>query len=285
MKKKRLNVKSQQTQKLLLKILGCLVIIVALLGGYTYSRYANDLNSEKMMGAPDDFFFESDFLTVNGTKHQLQNWNKEKDYNFAIDIRNFQDTLRSSAMDITYRLEISDLNSNVKATLGSDPINDSNTTFTLKANTTNTNQLLITVPQGKVPINNTISIKAIAEPKNGGNGFKKEISATFELVENTSTFDIQLENHSDYYDLLIGVAKSNQNITVTWPSWLTPDNTVNELQNATDTTITYTTTTNDSSVRLRFFVTGTVNREDIITVSDGSLGNDHNKSIAIKDAR
>lgn len=283
MKRKKLD--NKQIQKLLLSILGCLIVIIVLLGGYTYSRYANDLDSDKIIGTPDNFFFESDFLTVNGTNHQLQNWNKEKDYNFAIDIRNFQDTLRTSAMDITYRLEISDLNTKVKATLGSEEINDSNTTFTLTANTTKTDQLLITVPKGGIPTNNKISIKAIAEPKNGVNGFKKEISATFELIENTSTFDIQLENHSDYYDLLIGVANKDQIINVTWPFWLTPDNTVKELENANATSATYKTTENDSSVRLRLFVTGTPTMDDIIKVNDGETGSDHEKAIAIKDAR
>ena len=65
MKKIKFNISSKETRRLLLKILGCLIVVVALLGGYTYSRYANDLNSDRIMGTPDNFFFESDFLTVN----------------------------------------------------------------------------------------------------------------------------------------------------------------------------------------------------------------------------
>lgn len=290
MKKKRFDLNNIKIQKLLLKIIGCLVVIIALLGGYTYSRYANDLNSDKIMGTPDDFFFESDFLTVNSTSHEMQNYNKDKDYNFAIDIRNFQDTLRASEMDITYTLEISDFNTNgtgIKATLGDTEITNLSTKFTLTSGAPITDQLLITVPSGVVPSNNTIKIKATASPDTGATGFEKTISGTFRLVENTSTFDIELENHKDYYDLLIGVAKSGQNITVTWPVWLTPDTTIAELSNAGATQTTYTTSKNDTdtSVRLRLFVTGQVNENDNITVSDGGSGTDHNKTIAIKDAR
>ena len=285
MKEKQSDINSKKTQKLLLKILGCLVVLIVLLGGYTYARYANDLNSDRIMGTPDNFFFESDFLTVNNTAHEMQNYNKDKDYNFAIDIRNFQDTLRASEMNITYTLEISDFTNGIKATLGDTEITDLRKKFTLNSGSPITDQLLITVPSGVAPTNNTITIKATASPDTGATGFKKVISGTFKLKENTSTFDVELENHKDYYDLLIGVAKSGQSITVTWPAWLTPDTTITELSNATATTATYQTTAPDTSARLRLFVTGKVNENDNIKVSDGGSGTDHNKTIAIKDAR
>lgn len=288
MKKIEFNISSKETRRLLLKILGCLIVVVALLGGYTYSRYANDLNSDRIMGTPDNFFFESDFLTVNNTSHEMQNYNKDKDYNFAIDIRNFQDTLRPSAMDITYTLSISNFTgtgtNGIQATLGDTRITNSNTEFTLTSGSTVTNQLLITVPAGYTVPSNEIKISATAKPTDA-NGYTKTISGTFKLVENTSTFDIELENHRDYYDLLIGVAKDKQNMTVTWPSWLTPDTTIEELKSASTTSASYQTNGQDSSVRLRFFVTGTVNTTDKITVTDGQTGTDHTKTIAIKDAR
>lgn len=288
MKKIKFNISSKETRRLLLKILGCLIVIVALLGGYTYSRYANDLNSDRIMGTPDNFFFESDFLTVNNTSHEMQNYNKDKDYNFAIDIRNFQDTLRPSAMDITYTLSISNFTgtgtNGIQATLGDTRITNSNTEFTLTSGSTVTNQLLITVPAGYTVPSNEIKISATAKPTDA-NGYTKTISGTFKLVENTSTFDIELENHRDYYDLLIGVAKDKQNMTVTWPSWLTPDTTIEELKSASTTSASYQTNGQDSSVRLRFFVTGTVSTTDKITVTDGQTGTDHTKTIAIKDAR
>ena len=288
MKKIKFNISSKETRRLLLKILGCLIVVVALLGGYTYSRYANDLNSDRIMGTPDNFFFESDFLTVNNTSHEMQNYNKDKDYNFAIDIRNFQDTLRPSAMDITYTLSISNFTgtgtNGIQATLGDTRITNSNTEFTLTSGSTVTNQLLITVPAGYTVPSNEIKISATAKPTDA-NGYTKTISGTFKLVENTSTFDIELENHRDYYDLLIGVAKDKQNMKVTWPSWLTPDTTIEELKSASTTSASYQTNGQDSSVRLRFFVTGTVNTTDKITVTDGQTGTDHTKTIAIKDAR
>ena len=210
----------------------------------------------------------------------MQNWNRDKDYSFIVDIRNFQDSLRASEMDVSYKLEISELGSNVTASLNGDNVT-SNTTFTMSADQTVTDQLLITVPKGKTPFNNKIQIKATAVPESS-NGYSKEISAVFTLQENSSTFELQLENHKDYYDLLIGVAKSGQTMTINWPSGFTPDSTVTELKSASTTSASYITNGDDTSVRLRFFVTGTIDKSTSFSVNDGK-GTE--KAVKISDAQ
>ena len=277
-RKKKYN--SKAIQKKLLRILVVLVLIVLTLGSLTLAKYMSQLNSDKIIGRPDGFYFESDYLTVNNSPYEMQNWNRDKDYSFIVDIRNFQDSLRASEMDVSYKLEISELGSNVKASLNGNNVT-SNTTFKMSADQTVTDQLLITVPKGETPSNNKIQIKATAVPESS-NGYSKEISAVFTLIENSSTFELQLENHKDYYDLLIGVAKSGQTMTINWPSGFTPDSTVTELKNATTTSASYTTNGDDTSVRLRFFVTGVIDKSTSFSVKDS---NGIEKTVKISDAQ
>lgn len=281
--KQKKNFGTKSMRKKLLKILGALIVITVVLGSFTLAKYINILNSDKMIGRPDGFYFESDYLTVNNTGHTMENWNTEKDYSFVIDIRNFQDTLKSAESDISYKLTISELGSNVEATLNNNPVT-ADTQFTMAANSPVTDQLLITIPKGKTPTNKKISIQATTV-SDTSNGYTKTISAVFNLVPNNTTFDLQLENHKDYYDLLVGAAKNNETMTMTWPSSFTPDTTVSELEgaNASSYTAQYTTTAEDSSARLRFFVTaGSLNKDDIFTVKDSS-GN--SKQIKISEAK
>lgn len=280
--KQKTDFGTKTMRKKLLKILGTLIVITVVLGSFTLAKYINILNSDKMIGRPDGFYFESDYLTVNNTGHTMENWNTEKDYSFVIDIRNFQDTLKSAESDITYKLTISELGTNVKATLNNNTVT-ADTQFIMSANAPITDQLLITVPAGKTPTNKKITIQATTVSATS-NGYTKTISAVFELVANNTTFDLQLENHKDYYDLLVGVAKNNETMTITWPSSFTPDTTVSELEaaNASSNTAQYKTSLEDSSARLRFFVTGTLNKDDIFTVKDSS-GN--SKQIKISEAK
>lgn len=266
--KQKKNFGTKSMRKKLLKILGALIVMTVVLGSFTLAKYINILNSDKMIGRPDGFFFESDYLTVNNTIHTMENWSTDKDYSFVIDIRNFQDTLKSAESDITYKLTISELGANVEATLNSVAVTV-DTQFTMTANSPVTDQLLITIPKGKIPTNQKISIQATTVPDTS-NGYSKTISAVFKLIPNNTTFDLQLENHKDYYDLLVGVAKNNETMTITWPTSFTPDTTVEELETAGKTTATYTTTKEDSSARLRFFVTGTLNKDEYFVVKDSS---------------
>ncbi|MCG4877623.1 hypothetical protein L0N00_14400, partial [Eggerthella lenta] len=112
-RKKKYN--SKAIQKKLLRILVVLVLIVLTLGSLTLAKYMSQLNSDKIIGRPDGFYFESDYLTVNNSPYEMQNWNRDKDYSFIVDIRNFQDSLRASEMDVSYKLVISELGSNVNA--------------------------------------------------------------------------------------------------------------------------------------------------------------------------
>lgn len=266
--KQKKNFGTKSMRKKLLKILGALIVMTVVLGSFTLAKYINILNSDKMIGRPDGFFFESDYLTVNNTEHTMENWSTDKDYSFVIDIRNFQDTLKSAESDISYKLTISELGTNVTATLNSVAVTV-DTQFTMTANSPITDQLLITIPKGKIPTDRKISIQATTV-SDTSNGYTKTISAVFNLVPNNTTFDLQLENHKDYYDLLVGVAKNNETMMITWPTSFTPDTTVEELGNASTTTATYTTAKEDSSARLRFFVTGTLNKDEYFTVKDNS---------------
>lgn len=266
MKKKKIQFDSKDMQKKLLRIAGVLGMVVILLAGFTFAKYMNEQKSNNYIGRPAGFYFESDYLTVNAASHNMQNWNKGKDYNFVIDIRNFQDTLKSAEMDITYALDITGLKEgNVSATLNDKKVT-ADSTFILSANSPNTDSLLITVPAGRIPSNNTITITATAQ----ANGYKKELKGIFTLDENESSFEATLENHRDYYDLLVGVAKNQQKITVTWPSSLTPDTTVSGFKVDNASMGNFTTTKDDSSIRLRFFVTGNKNENDKFTVNDGN---------------
>lgn len=259
-----------RTQKKLLKIVGLLFAITIVLGSFTFAKYFNLFDSDKIIGRPDGFFFESDYLTVNKTEHTMENWNTDKDYSFVIDIRNFQDTLKSAESEIAYKLTISELGMNVNATLNGTAVG-ADSEFTMTANSPITDQLLITIPRGKTPTDKKITIQATTL-SSASNGYTKTIGAVFSLVPNNTTFDLQLENHKDYYDLLVGVAKNSEVMEITWPSSFTPDTTVKELlgANATSRTVQYTTTSDDSSARLRFFVTGTLNKDEYFIVKDKS---------------
>lgn len=259
---KKQNIGNKRTM-LILKILSLCVIVMIILGGVSLAKFINETKSDKHMIRPENFYFASDSLQ-EGTAmiHEMNNWNMSKDYTVVLDIRNWQDSLRTSSIDIDYTITVDDAQLNLQ-------VNEQNisngATLKLSSATETTDKVIITVPGGHVPTNHTFKVTAVAKPSSENTGFTQTLLGEFKLIEKTTTFDAELEKHNNYFDIRIGVAGAS-NVEITWPLWVTIDTTDQLISSITDKKTTFHLA-QDSSHIVRFFITDTINESDYFTVT------------------
>ena len=219
------------------------------IGSVTLARYVSGEDSNWFQIKPENFYFASDLLKPGRSGDQtitLYNWDKDQDYVFFMDIRNWEDDYRITPGDITYQV------STDSAGITSAVKNDTSGTYTIGGPGAQTQKLVITVPAAAGLSTNRVKVTVKASPVDSG--YTKTLSGTFELKEGEETCHTEVEFHNEYIDLLIGVDRE-QTVDITWPSWLTPDNT-NSWQEAAVGNSGSVSLKDDSSCRLRFFVTG-----------------------------
>lgn len=259
---KEIKIGNKRT-KLLLKILSLCVIVTIILGGVSLAMFIGENMSDKHIIKPEGFYFASDSLQ-EGTamKHEMNNWNTSKDYTVILDIRNWQDSLRSSSIDIDYTLSVDDASLQIQV---NDTTISNGGTLHLSSSSETTDKVIITVPSGHKPANNKFKVTAVAKPSTAGTGFTQTMYGEFSLNEKTTTFDAELEKHNNYIDIRIGVA-GETNVAITWPSWVTIDTTDQLLSNVTGKNTTFHIA-QDSSHIVRFFVTDTIKESEYFTVT------------------
>ena len=229
------------------------------IGSVTLARYVSGEDSNWFQIKPEDFYFTSDLLKPGRSGDQtitLYNWDKDQDYVFFMDIRNWEDDYRITPGDITYQV------STDSAGIISAVDNDTSGTYRISGPLAQTRKLVITVPASAGLSTNRVKVTVKASPEDSG--YTKTLSGTFELKEGEETCHAEVEFHNEYIDLLIGVDRG-QMVEITWPSWLTPDNT-NSWQETAVGNSGSISLMDGSSSRLRFFVTGT-RTEDTFTVT------------------
>ena len=235
------------------------------IGTVTFARYVGGYESGWLQIKPNKFYFTSDMLEAKGKTTQLYNWDTAQDYLFFMDIRNWEDGYRINPEAISYQVTVkaegaSGVTSEVH---GVTPANGS---YTMAGGNATTQKLVIKVPKGQRPAGNEVMVTVKAKPADG-KGYTKTLTGTFKLTEGTEKLRAEKEVHNAYIDLLIGVDKG-QTVTVSWQSYLTPDNTSKWLSEAKNGSCNVVLE-DQSSCRLRFFITGEVTGAEPFQVTDG----------------
>lgn len=239
------------------RIIFIVALIVLNLAGITLAKYVSDFYSNRVMAMADKFYFTSDFLSVGGMEHELKNWDTKSDYTFMIDAKNWEDDLRISEMDINYEITVSDgcyYKVNAEPSYGSG-------TYTIQKNIKKTDKIIVTVPAGATLTNDTVNVTVTAKMINN-TGYAKTMTGSFHLNKKADVFEYAVEKNRDYIDVMIGSDMQNS-FTITYPSCLKPDNTIEELKKAVNGTATFTIN-KDKSRMLRFFTTGTMSGNLVI---------------------
>jgi len=234
------------------------------IGTVTLARYVGGYETGWLQIKPEKFYFTSDILEPKGNTVTLYNWNSSQDYVFFTDIRNWEDDFRVSPDKVSYHVTITaDGTDGITGAVNGTQSPDG--TYTIAGGLAQTQKLVITVPAGKKPTENRIKVTVKAEPADGS-GYTKTLTGTLVLKEGTETCKAEAEVHNAYIDLLIGVDKG-QTVGITWPSWLTPDNTNIWMAGAQGSTGSVTLE-DESSCRLRFFITGEGKTSDSFKVTE-----------------
>ena len=234
------------------------------IGTVTLARYVGGYETGWLQIKPEKFYFTSDILEPQGNTTTLYNWNREQDYLFFMDIRNWEDDFRVTSEAISYHVAVeaagvSGLTCQVNGTTSPDG------NYTIAGGDAGTQKLVVTVPKGAAPPDNQIQVTVKAKPANG-RGYTKTLTGTFLLDEGTENFHAEKEVHNAYIDLLIGVDKG-QKVTIKWESYLTPDNTNSWLAEAKNGS-SQVVLEDQSSCHLRFFITGAVTGAEPFQVTD-----------------
>ena len=236
------------------------------IGTMTFARYVGGYESGWLQIKPNKFYFTSDLLEPKGNVLQLYNWNAEQDYLFFMDIRNWEDDFRVTSEDITYQVAVradgaNGVTSSVQGITPADGI------YRIPGGQAATQKLIITVPAGAKPAGNEIKVTVKAKPADG-KGYTKTLTGTFELTKGTESLRTSAKVHNAYIDWLIGVDEG-QTVGIDWPSSLTPDSTNKWLTEARNGSGSIALE-DQSSCRLRFFITGTVTDGDVFHVTEES---------------
>ena len=239
----------------------CLTAVSGI-GTVTLARYVSGYGSSWLQIKPESFYFTSNLLEKGGGTFQLYDWDSDQDYVFFMDIKNWVDDFRVTPKDISYHVSVEGadgISSQVDGTHAADD------TYLIRGGLADTQKLVITIPAGVLPSGDEIKVTVKAKPAEGI-GYTKTLSGTFQLNKGEETCRAEVEAHKAYIDLLLGVNKE-QELGITWPSWLTPDNTNTWLSEA-GATSGRVTLEDESSCRLRFFVTGEEQTGDSFQVTE-----------------
>lgn len=239
------------------RIIFIVILVVLNLAGITLAKYVSDFYSNRVMAMADKFYFTSDFLSVGGMKHELKNWDTKSDYTFMIDAKNWEDDLRIAEIDINYEITVSSgcyYKVNAEANQGSG-------TYSISKEIKQTDKIIVTIPAGATLANDTVNVTITAKMINN-TGYAKTMTGSFHLNKKADVFEYAIEKNSNYIDVMIGSDMQNS-FTITYPSCLKPDNTIDELKNAVNGTATFTID-KDKSRMLRFFTTGTMSGNLVI---------------------
>ena len=246
--------------------MAAIIVLTAVsgIGTVTFARYVGGYESGWLQIKPNKFYFTSDLLDSKGKSTQVYNWDTTQDYLFFMDIRNWEDDYRITSEVIAYQVTvkadgIDGVTGEVKG------VTPDNGVYTIAGGHAATQKLVIKVPAG-MPTGNEVKVTVKAKPADG-KGYTKTLTGTFQLIKGKELFRAEKEVHNAYIDLLIGVDKG-QTVSIGWASYLTPDNTSEWLTEAKNGSCEVTLE-DQSSCRLRFFITGAVSETEPFQVKDG----------------
>jgi len=212
---KKLIKKISKKQKLLLLIVAVFVVsftLVITFGRYIYNFYNNYVLESQ------GFYFNSSVMSMNGTKHSINNWDGVNAYPITIDVNNKKNDLLWTVSDINYDITI-ECSDNIRCVL-------SKTTGTIRTNDHSDSYTITIYPNGNFSSNDKGVVKTTAKSTFP---FVKELSTTYNIGVETSSFSykindspgskfliLELTNSFTYYKVInaFGNHKVGDNISI-----------------------------------------------------------------------
>lgn len=191
--------------------------------GYSFAKYVINTTSMHIQSA-EEFYFNSSILTEENTKYVFADWDGKNSYILTIDLKNYEDELRCTTQDISYKVETR-TDDNVTLTTS---LNDGNQILVGRQNFEQKINLLIH-PNITFQPGDAIEIEVIATTNAP---YEKKLSATFEiLVEEIIEYKTNLVDgiNSEYADLYIENYENEKNIKIIYDNTKVILDTNNEL--------------------------------------------------------
>ena len=175
---KRFIKKLSNKQKLLISIITVFIVSFTLImtfGRYIYNYYNNYVLESQ------GFYFNSSIMSMNGTKHSINNWDGVSAYPLTIDVNNKKNDLLWTDSDITYNITV-ECSENIRCEL-------SKTEGIIRTNTKMDSYTIMVYPNGNFSSTDKGVVKTTAK---SSYPFVKELSTTYNIGVETSSFSYKI---------------------------------------------------------------------------------------------
>lgn len=240
----------KRNQKRAIKLLIALlaVCLISFGAGRAYAKYIREQRGEGLVKA-QEFYFTSDYLTTTGETYIL-NADTES---ISFQLRNYDDSLRWSEHDVSFVVTASD---GAQLKLTEDGTESAQLTGSISTGNDNSVNVILTgMKAGK-------SYRVTAT---GNAGYEATLQATFTVDKyQTGLYKHVDTTSNDAYVLLTVWSEdiASEDVTITYPAGLVPDNTNLEMALAETNGTGFTVKFADYQSRTyRFFKEGTYNGE------------------------
>lgn len=181
MKRKKFKLKKiklNKKQKLIAILIALFIVTLTLVT--TFGRYAYNLYQNYILES-QGFYFNSSVMSMNGSKHSINNWDGVNAYPISIDLNNKKNDLLWTKSDITYDITV-ECSSNIRCVL--------NKTEGVIYSDTQVDSYTITIyPVGNFTENQTAEVKTTAKSTYP---YVKELSTTYNIGIETSNFSYKI---------------------------------------------------------------------------------------------
>lgn len=191
-----------------ISIILVILLIAISLFGFTYARYVKNIIKEYVLESRG-FYFNSKYLSVNGSNYQINSWGGIDSYSLDITINNKEKQgERCTKSDITYKVSFEcEGNVTCSASLGSTEIVSNSTELVLSGcdeeSSYDTYKINI-VPKGELPLGEKVVVRTkVSSTK----PYKKELSGVYIFdVKGNGTYSIEDSSNSMF--LVLNVSNS-----------------------------------------------------------------------------
>lgn len=175
---KRFIKKLSNKQKLLISIIAVFVVFFSLI--ITFGRYVYNIYNNYVLES-QGFYFNSAVMSMNGTKHSINNWDGVSAYPLTIDLNNKKNDLIWTKSDITYDIVV-ECTENIRCVLNE-------TEGIIRSESKYSSYTIMIYPNGNFKPTDKGVVKTKATSTYP---FVKELSTTFNIGVETSSFSYKI---------------------------------------------------------------------------------------------
>lgn len=177
-KLKKIKLKFSTKQKLLIALIALFVILFTI--GVTFSRYIYNMYKNYILES-QGFYFNSSVMSMNGSKHSINNWDGVNAYQITIDVNNKKNDLIWTSSDISYEINVK-CSDNITCVL-------SKTEGIIRTDTQVDSYTITIYPVGNFTSNQTAEVTTTAKSTYP---YTKELSTTYNIGIETSNFSYKI---------------------------------------------------------------------------------------------